>query len=113
MACHAARSSASGASRPTFRARRVFVSFSSPSETEGVAVAPNPRLPTISFVTLVAGVLLGYQLLAHTKGASSRATQTIVPEALNLGGRRPLVTHPVRFSSACGSQCQGSRRRSP
>jgi hypothetical protein len=67
-----------------------------------------PRLPTISFVSLLAGTLLSYLLVRDARGPVSNRTQLTVLDAMNLGGNSLLIEH-VQSNPDCPLECTPSR----
>lgn len=69
------------------------------------------RLPTISFVSMLAGTYLGYQFARHQVAPETPPEQLIVLDALNLAGEsfhRELVAP----TTACPLKCPASRELS-
>lgn len=62
---------------------------------------PATRLPTASFVSLLAGTILAHRLVASVVASQQLAEATIALSALNLAGTEPIVTHPVAHTPAC------------
>jgi hypothetical protein len=76
------------------------------SESEALA----ERLPTISFVSLLAGALLAFRLVRHAIAPISGAEVAIVLDAFNLAAAQPFVIERVTAVPHCPVGCAPSKR---
>jgi len=65
-------------------------------------------IPTVSFVSALAGILLAHRIVAHSVG-STPSTPATLAAAFNLGGSRPIAGLAVAPRADCPIQCPASR----
>jgi hypothetical protein len=58
-------------------------------------------IPTVSFVSALAGVLLAYRVTARSLAAEDRSSTSTLAAPLNLAGKHPFVTLPVAAHPDC------------